>query len=229
MRRFLIVLAGVLVFTGLVTVAVAETSNGRASSVTLAGAGFFQNYQLSSDASGAATVAWSAQEIVDGMAGTAIGVREQDAQGTWTATRQLGPIAQYSVPQLAESPSGAAVIVVTYVKYKLQAPPHGDSVVEAFTRSSPTSSWSAPITVSSRPNAETATATVGIDSAGIATVVWADYSSNPSIWTATVDDSNGTVTRASRLAAPGRGGTDLHLDVNPSGAALLTGVPKPPP
>jgi hypothetical protein len=223
MRRVVIVLAGVLVCVGLATVAIAATaSDGRNPSVTLARSGSFQDYQLSSDASGAATVAWSAEDIVHGMAGAVLGVREQDAQGNWIPSTQLGSIAQYSVPQLAESPSGAAVIVVTYARNKLQAPRSGVTVVEAFTRGSPTSRWSAPITVSSRPKFESATATVGIDSAGIATVVWADYSAHPSIWTANVNSSNAAVTGASRLAAPGQGGTDFHLAVNPAGDALLS-------
>ncbi len=218
----MIVLAGVLVCTGLAAVAIAATSNGRVSSVTLARAGFFQDYQLSSDASGAATVVWSAQKIVRGMAVAALGVREQNAQGNWTPSTRLGRLAQYSVPQLTESPSGAAVIVVAYVENKLQAPPSGATVVEAFTRRSSTSRWSAPVTVASQSNTESATATVGIDSTGVATVVWADYSAHPSIWTANVDSSNGTAAGATRLTAPGQGGTDFHLAVNPAGEALLS-------
>jgi hypothetical protein len=220
MRRVVIVLAGVLVCAGLATGGIAAAaSNGRSSSVTLARAGSFQDYQLSSDASGAATVAWSAE---DGGASAALDVRDQDAQGNWEPTRQLGSVAQYSVPQLAESPSGAAVIVRAYVRNKLQAPPSGATVVEAFTRSSPTSRWSAPVTVSTQSNTESATATVGIDAAGIATVVWAGYSARPSIWVANVDSSNGTVTSTTRLAAPRQGGTDFHLAVNPAGDALLS-------
>lgn len=222
MRRFLIVLAGALACAGLATTALIATANAHSSSVTLARSGYFQDYQVSSDASGAATVAWSAQKMVDGMAGGALRVREQDAQGNWAPSAQLGPIAQYSVPQLAESPSGAAVIVVAYVKDKLQAPHRGVTVVEAFTRRSPTSRWSAPVTVASQPNSDSATAAVGIDSAGIATVAWAYYSAHPAIWTATVDSANGTATAATQLTALGQGGTDLHLAVNPAGAALLS-------
>jgi hypothetical protein len=70
-RRSVILLAGALACGVLATIAIAATSDGR-SPVTLAHADFFQDYQLSSDASGTATVLWSAQKFVHGMAGSAL-------------------------------------------------------------------------------------------------------------------------------------------------------------
>jgi hypothetical protein len=64
---------------------------------------------------------------------------EQNPEGKWTAPVQLAGINQSLNPTLAESQSGAAVIVWSYT----QGGP-GRTVIEAVTRSSPGSAWSVP-------------------------------------------------------------------------------------
>ena len=132
---------------------------------------------------------------------------------------QLGGLNQSLGPVLAESPSGAAVIAWSYV----QGGPDERTALEAVTRSSARSGWSVPRTIWSIGNVDDALATAGIDTAGVATIVWTRYGpANPAVWSTSVDTADGTGTRPQRLIAAGAGGTDVSLAVNGAGAALLS-------
>jgi hypothetical protein len=176
-------------------------------------------YQLAADAQGAATIVWSTSVVGD-SSDSMIRVSQQNSQGKWSAPAvQLGALDQSLNPVLAESRSGAAVIAWSWVR----GGPGQRTVVQAVTRSSPGSAWSAPQTIWSIGTAADALVTAGIDSAGRATIAWARYGpADPAIWSANIDTRNARATRPRKLVGAGAGGTDVTLAVNGAGAALLS-------
>ena len=176
-------------------------------------------YQLSVDRQGAATIVWSTSEFRGEFAESLIRVSEQNLQGRWSAPVRLGGLHQSLNPVLAESPSGAAVIAWSYV----QGGPVQRTALEAVTRSSAHSGWSVPRTIWSIGNVDDALVAAGIDSAGVATIVWTRYGpANPAVWSTSIDTADGAATTPQRLIAAGAGGTDVSLAVNGAGAALLS-------
>ena len=225
MRRRAIGVASVVVCAAVAAVAVASPFGRSRSRVTLAHAFFFDGYQLSTDHAGAATVVFSEQKMVRGTALQAVYVREQRAVGKWDPSRQLGGVAQYSTPTLAEASSGAAVIVVAVTRQSPRNPSRQQTVVECFMRASATASWSGPAVLWTGTGVLTfdSPPAVQIDAAGVATVAWSDSASaHSAIWTSMVDPRAGTTTPATQLVGAGGGGTDLRLAVSPAGAALIS-------
>jgi len=176
-------------------------------------------YQLTADGRGAGTLVWSTAKFVGTFADSMIRVSEQNSQGTWSKPVQLGGLHQSLNPILAESGSGAAAIVWSWV----QGGPDERTVLEAVTRRSAGSAWSAPHAIWSVGKVEGALATVGIDSAGVATIVWTSYGQrNPAIWTVRINTDNAIAAKPRELVSGGAGGTDLTLAENGAGAALLS-------
>jgi hypothetical protein len=219
MRRPVGILIG-LIACGVAVTAVLLGASGSSAQVTRLPAGSqILGYQLSVDAQGAATIVWSTSKFVGEYADSMIRVSEQNLQGKWSTPVQLGGLNQSLIPVLAESRSGAAVIVWSWV----QGGPDERTVLEAVTRSSAGSAWSAPRTIWSTGNVDDALATAGIDSAGVATIVWTRYSpANPAIWSTSINTANATAATPQRLITAGAGGTDVSLAVNGAGAALMS-------
>lgn len=219
MRRRLAVLVG-LIACGAVAAAslasgyaasgyAASGSTGAPPLSTLSAGSQISSYQLTADGKGDATIVWSTD---GGEAESQIQVSQQNPHGRWSVPVQLGGIEQSLLPSLAESQSGAAVVVWSYGK-----------TIEAVTRSSPGAAWSAPRVIWSRRHVDVAAVTVGIDSAGVATVVWTAYGpADPAIWTAGIDAQNARASRARQLIPAGAGGTNVVLAVNGAGEALLS-------
>ena len=205
--------------------AVSSTSGASPSRVTLARTFFFDGYQLTADRAGAATVVFSEQKMVHGMALQAVFVRGQNTDGRWGTARQLGPTAQYGTPTLAESGSGAAVIVLALTQ-RARRPSSGlENVVETFARPSSTAAWSGPTVLWSGSGllSFVSPPAVQVDAAGVATVAWSDgASARPAIWTARLDPRGRITTPATQLVAAGNGGTDLRLAENSAGAAVIS-------
>jgi hypothetical protein len=202
------------------TAALAATS-GDSAPVTRLGTGGHQifGYQLTTDARGAATIVLSTAKFVGDTAESLIRVTQQNAKGTWSAPTQLGALHQSLNPVMAESAFGAAVIVWSWV----QGGPRERSVIEAVTRSSTQARWSTPQTLWSSAEVTNALPAVGINSGGVATVVWSDYGpADPTIWSTSINTTDPTVTTPHKLIAAGAGGTDVSLTVNGAGAALLS-------
>jgi hypothetical protein len=201
-----------------VAAAVAATSRSSSEITMLPAGSQVFGYELTADAQGAATLVWSTSKFVGPYADALIRVSEQNSQGTWSPPIQLGGLNQSLNPVLAESQSGAAVIVWSYV----QGGPDQRTVLEAVTRSSADSGWSAPQTIWSTGVADGALVAAGIDSAGVATIVWTIYgTANPAIWSDSVNTTNATASTPKTLLA-GAGGTNVSLAINGAGAALLS-------
>ncbi len=176
-------------------------------------------YQLASDAQGASTIVWSTSRFVGDFADSLIRVSDQNAQGKWSTPVQVGGLHQSLNPVLAESDTGAAVIAWSWVHGGV----HQKSELEAVTRSSADAAWSVPQIIWSTHHVDNAIASVGIDSAGSATLIWTGYRSRQqAIWARGIDTTNGTMTRVRRLIPANVGGTDVTLTVNGAGAALLS-------
>jgi hypothetical protein len=219
MRRPVGILVGLIACGVAVAAAVVGTSGSSAQVTRLPAGSQIFGYQLSVDRQGAATIVWSTSAFRGEFADSMIRVSEQNMQVKWGAPVQLGGLKQSLNPVLAESPSGAAVIAWSYV----QGGPVERTVLEAVTRSSAHSGWSVPRTIWSIGDADDAVVAVGIDAAGVATIVWTRYGpANPAVWSTSIDTADGAATTPQRLIAAGAGGTDVSLAVNGAGAALLS-------
>jgi hypothetical protein len=222
MRRRSVLVLLMIVCVGAATAgALAARSGGAGGITTLASQDLLSSYQLTSDAGGAATVLWTTEKFVgqENQLAAVIRVRQQNAQGSWSAPVQVGGVTQTNEAQLVESPSGAAAVVWYYV----QGGAHSRTVLMVVTRSSADGSWSASKTIWSAANADGLMMAVGIDAAGTATVAWAGYQgTNPPILVSSINALSGARTRPVQVVAAGAGGTELILAENATGAAALS-------
>jgi hypothetical protein len=221
MRRLLVVVLLLLVCAGAATAGAFAATSGGAVGITTLTSQDPTSYQLTSDAAGAATVLWTTEDFVgpENQSDAVIRVRQQSAQGRWSASVQVGGVTQTNDAQLVESASGAAAVVWNYV----QGGPHSRTVLLAATRRTADGSWSAPKTVWSAANAGGLIMAVSIDASGNATVAWASYGgTNPAIWVDSVNAPDDATTRPEEVVASGAGGTELNLAENATGAAVLS-------
>jgi hypothetical protein len=215
MRRRLVLVVVLVVGVGASAVgALAAMSGGSGATTTLLSQNPLSSYQLASDAGGSATVMWTT-----GGSGTVIRVRQQNAQGGWSAPVQVGGVTQTNDAQLVVSASGAAAVVWYYV----QGGVHSRTVLMVATRGAADGSWSAPEMIWSAANAGGLMMAVSSDATGKATVAWAGYrGTNPAIWVAGVNAADGRSGRPEQVVKAGAGGADLTLAENATGAAVLS-------
>jgi hypothetical protein len=196
-------------------------SNATGPVATVADQRLISTYGLGSDASGAATVMWTAEKFVGAEQESAavIRVRQQDSKGRWGAPVQLGAVTETDDAQLVVSASGAAAVVWNYV----QGGPHSQTVLMVATRPGADAQWSTPRKIWSAPDADGVQMTTSSDASGTTTVAWATYGkANPAIWVANVDAKGASVSQPEQVRAPGMGGADLVLAENAAGVTVLS-------
>jgi hypothetical protein len=222
MRRRLVLGCWVIGCAGVAVAGALAAMSGAASGVkTLSRQTQLSSYQLRTDAAGAGTVLWSTTEFVGPQNDVAavLRVRQQNANGGWSAPQQVGGITQTNEAELVESASGAAAVVWYYV----QGGPRARTVLMTATRRSADGRWSAPKMIWSAANADGLMMAVSIEQAGVATVAWSTYGeTSPAIWVSTVSADNGAISRPAVVVGAGHGGTGLGLAENAAGAAVLS-------